>query len=391
VAIIGVLRPKQVPAVDPAEEVIDDGLDSFGTESPKADGLKFPPPGKVEPAPSKVEPAPAQVENAAAPTRNLWLFLGVALLVVGALTVALAMNRGWINSILPLTPDPATLTLDTSPIGALVSINGEPRGATPLSLSLAAGTYQVKLIGPAGQERALSVTLTAGQSVGRQIEWAAAPSAATATTGSLQIQTDPSGQAVLVDDVRRGTSPLTITDLAAGEHKLVVVNDAGSYRRTITITAGETMSVVVAPHAPAVSAGWLRVTSPVQLQLRSQGALIGTTESERVMLPAGDHEIDMINDALGFSRKQRVTVSAGRTAELRVNVPNGLVSINAVPWAEVWLNGERLGETPIANLSRPIGNYKVIFRHPQFGERQASLTISAKETARLGVDMRQPQ
>jgi hypothetical protein len=30
----------------------------------------------------------------------------------------------------------------------------------------------------------------------------------------------------------------------------------------------------------------------------------------------------------------------------------------------------------------------VTFRHPQFGERQATVTVSAKETARLGIDMR---
>jgi hypothetical protein len=54
------------------------------------------------------------------------------------------------------------------------------------------------------------------------------------------------------------------------------------------------------------------------------------------------------------------------------------------------VGGERIGETPIANLTRPIGTHEVLLRHPQFGERKARLTVSLKQPARLGVDMRTP-
>ena len=321
---------------------------------------------------------------------------GSIVIVLGALgliaaTAALAVSNGWASKAFAGAPAMSTLSLQTSPAGALVSINGESRGATPFSLALPAGTYQVKLVAPTGQERVLDVTLKGGESLVQQIEWAAAPVAEKPTTGALHVVTDPPGQVVFVDDARRGTSPLTVTALAAGEHRLVVSSETGNYRRPVTIVSGETLSVVVAPTAPATSGGWLRVSSPVLLQLRAGGDLIGNTETARVMLPQGEHEIEMSNDALGFSRTQRVSISAGRTAEVRVTLPNGSLSINAVPWAEVWLNGERLGETPLANVSRPIGTYRVTFRHPQFGERNATVTLSTKETARLGLDMRQPQ
>jgi hypothetical protein len=352
-----------------------DGLDAFQTET--------------EGTPD----APSTVVIKDGPRRTPWPFIGAGILAVVAAAAALvAVGDGWMNKVFAVTPETAVLTLNTTPLGADVTINGEPKGATPLSLTLAAGTYQVRLTTPAGQERTLDVTLGPGQSVVQQIEWASAPPAAIApTTGSLHVQTDPPGQAVFVDDVRRGTSPLTIGDLVAGEHRLTVSSDSGSYRRAISIKPGETLSVVVAPHAPAVSAGWLRVSSPVLVQLRAGGDLIGNSDSDRVMLPAGEHDIEVSNEALGFSRTQRVRVTAGRTSEISVAVPNGQLSINAVPWAEVWVNGERLGETPLANVSRPIGNYRVTFRHPQFGEKQATVTVTARATARLGVDMRQPQ
>ena len=379
-AITRVPRLKQVPRSgdSTARATSPEGLDAFHTETAAQ---------PVEPS-VPVIPFETKTER-----RSPWPLIGIGLVGVLAAGASLASNGGWqnITKLFAVAPKPASLTLSTTPAGATVTINGEAKGITPLSLSLAAGTYDVRLAVASGQERSLQVTLNEGQSVVQQIEWAAAAPAPVATSGSLQVQTDPPGQVVFVDDVRRGTSPLTIDGLAAGEHRLVVSSQSGSYRRAVTITPGETMNVVVAPHAPAVSAGFLRVTSPVLLQLRLRGDLIGNTESDQVMLPAGEHDIEMSNEGLGFSRTQRVSVAAGRTAEVRVAVPNGLMSINAVPWAEVWINGERLGETPIANISRPIGNYRVTFRHPQFGERQATVTVSARETARLGMDMRQPR
>ena len=64
------------------------------------------------------------------------------------------------------------------------------------------------------------------------------------------------------------------------------------------------------------------------------------------------------------------------------------MNINAQPWAEVWVDGQRIGETPIGNLSRPVGPHEVVLRHPEFGERRETVIVTLKQPARLGVDMR---
>jgi serine/threonine-protein kinase len=65
-----------------------------------------------------------------------------------------------------------------------------------------------------------------------------------------------------------------------------------------------------------------------------------------------------------------------------VQPPDGRVSINALPWAEVWIDGSPIGETPLANLSLPVGQHEIVFRHPQLGERREMLIVKA------GVDTR---
>jgi hypothetical protein len=311
---------------------------------------------------------------------------------VVAASAAATVAGLWAYQQRAVTPQPASLTLQSTPPGLQVSIAGKAVGATPLALSLPAGDYGVVLTAPDGRKRELAVTLGAGGSVMQHVEMGAAPAAALATTGALRVETDPPGQLVLVDGVRAGTTPLTVTSLATGRHAVVVRGARGEVRRNVAIESGETLSLVLSPvqAASAVTAGWLTVTSPVLLQLREGGKLVGTTESERLMMTAGDHELEMTNAALGFRVTRRFNVAADQTTALRIDVPNGTLSINAQPWAEVWISGERIGQTPIANISRPIGTHEVILRHPQLGERKATVTVSATQSARLGVDMRAP-
>jgi hypothetical protein len=66
------------------------------------------------------------------------------------------------------------------------------------------------------------------------------------------------------------------------------------------------------------------------------------------------------------------------------------MALNAQPWAEVWVDGEKKGETPIGNFSVPIGTHEVVFRHPELGERVVSTTVTVTTPARVIVDMRKP-
>jgi hypothetical protein len=215
-----------------------------------------------------------------------------------------------------------------------------------------------------------------------------------ASTGALRIQTEPAQLPVLVDGVERGQSPLTLNAIQAGEHDVVVKGPAGPIKRNVSVQPRETLSLIVSAVAPAakeaVAAGWLSVSSPVLLLIREDGRIIGTTESDRLMLPAGDHDLDLVNEALGFSASRRVHVAAGKTVATSIDVPNGTMSLNASPWAEVFVDGERVGETPIGNLTRPIGRHDVLFRHPQLGERHETVVVTLQGTARLGVDLRKP-
>ena len=95
-----------------------------------------------------------------------------------------------------------------------------------------------------------------------------------------------------------------------------------------------------------------------------------------------------MNDALGFRETRSVNVSPGQVSTITLNWPKGSMALNALPWAEVWVDGERVGETPVGNLSVPIGLHEVVFRHPELGEQRYTATVTLAGPARVSADLR---
>ena len=143
-----------------------------------------------------------------------------------------------------------------------------------------------------------------------------------------------------------------------------------------------------APPAAAPVSGWVSVTAPVEVEVREHGSVLGTSHSDRIMVSAGRHQLEIVSEALGYRATAVVQVPAGKVAPVRIEWPKGTASVNAEPWAEVWIDGEKTGETPIGNLSLPIGPHEIVFRHPELGEQRYAVSISLKAPARVSVDMR---
>jgi hypothetical protein len=139
---------------------------------------------------------------------------------------------------------------------------------------------------------------------------------------------------------------------------------------------------------PQMLAGMLTVTAPLPLRVYLKGRLVGTSEAESTMLPQGTHELEFVNEAAGFRTRKSVAIRPGATSPVRIDVPNGTININAVPWAEVWIDGQRIGETPIGNLAVRIGSREIVFKNPDFGERRTTALVTVKEPTRISMDLR---
>jgi hypothetical protein len=280
---------------------------------------------------------------------------------------------------------PGTLVVTTNPAGYQVFIDGQPRGVTPLTLELAPGAHELK-IATEGEPRIIPFTVAAGSTVAQTIE---VPKAAP-MTGQLMVHSEPPGARVMIDDTQRGTTPLTIEGLTPGTLTVSLQNDLSSVTQSVTIEPGVRASLVVPmtpPQGVPVS-GWVSVVAPSEVQVYEDGRLLGTSQTDRIMVSAGPHTFDIVNDALGYRVTRTLTVVPGKVSPVRLEWPNGSLALNAQPWAEVWVNGKPLGETPIGSVTVPIGTHEVVFRHPDLGEQVVRATVTATAPARVTVDLR---
>ena len=332
----------------------------------------------------QVEPVVAAKANHGRPVwMSPWAIAGVVVLIAATSGVTmLGLRTAPVSEAAAST---GILEIGTNPDRVPVFIDGAERGVTPLTVTLSAGAHVVELVNGA-ERRKVPVTMKAGAHVSHFIEL---PKVA-AGVGDLQVRTDPSRVAVTVDGKAYGRTPVTVKDLAAGMHKVVLENDFGTFSDDVLIEPGATASLVVPmtkPQGGNVS-GWIAISAPADLQVFEGGRLVGSSRSDRIMVAVGRHELELVNEALGYRTTRTVEVSPGQVAAVKPDWPKGWIALNALPWAEVSIDGERAGETPIGSVSVPIGTHEIVFRHPELGERRTTATVTTGPATRVSMDMR---
>ena len=103
------------------------------------------------------------------------------------------------------------------------------------------------------------------------------------------------------------------------------------------------------------------------------------------MLSPGRHQLTFTNTEMGYKTTEAVDIDAGQERSVSL-VPTGELNANAQPWAEVWLDGKKVGDTPVGNLHVPLGTHEVVFKNPKFPDRQVTVTVTAKAPAAAFVD-----
>src|SRR5258708_7614701 len=259
-------------------------------------------------------------------------FAAVALAIIALGEAGLIAAR----TIRPASPKLGTLSLQTNPPGIAVFVDGVARGNTPARISLDAGSHLVELRGR-GVPRVIPVTVAAGAEASQYPELPETPSA-----GSLLVQSDPPGAHVTVDGVEHGIAPASVANLAPGDHEVVLRAEGGTpVHQRVVIQPGVTSSVLApaATATPGPVSGWLSVRAPVSIEVHENGRLIGTTESDRIMMAGGHHDIELVNDTLGYRATRSIQVPAGKVMPLAVRPPVGGGDGHPSPAAGGWGDG----------------------------------------------------
>lgn len=301
-----------------------------------------------------------------------WLPRAAAVAVVAALAWA-GVTYG---PSLRTTLTTGVAVLESFPPGSEVFIDGRLVGKTPIKTELPAGEHTVEFRDGA-KSRTAKIVVPARNQVVESVDWTAKP------LGDLHVNSDPGGARVFVDGKFRGTTPLTVDDLPAGAHVVLLETPSGSVRRTVTIETNQTVEL-----NETLVPGWLAVFSPFEVEISEGTQPITPDERGRAMLSPGPHKLRFRNDDLGYNEVRDVEINPTETTTLNL-IPQTTINVTATEPAEVSIDGARVGGTPL-NRRINLGTHTITVKNAGGDERQITVTATSKPV-QIEIDFSKPQ
>jgi PEGA domain-containing protein len=132
------------------------------------------------------------------------------------------------------------VVIQSRPVAARVTIDGEEKGITPLTTALAPGAHIIEVRVGRSEPRVIPVDIKQGVQNSIYVELQSV-----ATVGGLDVRTEPANAKVTVDGRPRGATPLVLRDLAPGDHEVLLEAGRQKIRQTVRIEPGMTSQLVV--------------------------------------------------------------------------------------------------------------------------------------------------
>jgi hypothetical protein len=209
-----------------------------------------------------------------------------------------------------------------------------------------------------------------------------APASARRAAGSVRVTTTPAGARVTVDGKPHGVTPVTVGDLSPGNHEVALESSAGRVRRTVTVAANQTVQL-----EESIFSGWLAVYAPFEIVISEANRVLRPDERGQVLLPPGLHDLRVSNRTLGYEATWNVEIKPGATTNLRVTPEPSKLTVTSPEPAEVWVDGTKVGDTPLNAAPVPLGTHEVLVKRAGGAERRYTITVGVKALT-LNADFR---
>jgi hypothetical protein len=283
-----------------------------------------------------------------------------------------------------------TLSVDSTPRGASVSVDGQHKGITPVTVpNLPAGSYTLSLTLAGYQDITEMFSIITGQTTSYAPTLVPVPQ-----KGTLSVTSTPSGAAYYVDGVARGSTPGSVTGLDPGTHE-VRVTKAGytDFTDTVTITAGQTTSISAPLQAAAPAGGSVAArSSPSGAAVYLDSQARGTTPTTLSGVTAGDHVVKITKS--GYEDYTvTVTVADGATTEVDATLKpagssstGGTINTSSIPsGAAVYVDSVPRGTTPVSIQGVASGSHTVKFTLTGYQDVTRSVTVMNGETTQVSA------
>ena len=177
--------------------------------------------------------------------------------------------------------DSGVIEVTSDPDGAEVTVNGQPRGTTPVTVrDVPKGRTTVTLKKHGFDEATREITMVAGDSQTLFVKLNGLP-------GTMSLSSVPEGARFYVNDQPHGKGPISLTNLKPGEYTIRVEKDGfATVTKTVSLENG---GAIVEEFRLENVMGRIEVrTIPAGAQVLLDGSVVGTTKSKDSDAEASD-------------------------------------------------------------------------------------------------------
>ncbi len=204
-------------------------------------------------------------------------------------------------------------------------------------------------------------------------------------TGTVRLESVPTGAHVYVDGKYIGRTPQTVT-LDEGDHFATFYFDGEAVYEAFTVVANRTITVT----------GWLQRTmidvrsTPTEAQVFLDGAFIGLTPLQMEVTP-GQHTLLITKE--GYAPfQQTFTIATGETRTFNVTLTRAtaILRIYTNPsGAQIYIDGRYIGTAPSTGLSVEVeaGTRTIMARLANYEDTTVNVTVKAGETRTVNINL----
>lgn len=288
------------------------------------------------------------------------------------------------------TPSRLAVTLDPLPFGDLkvtstppdaqILVDGEPSGTTPATLEmLAVGSRTITL-------KKDNFEPWQGRADIVPLETTAIEARLVSSFGSLAVTTDPTGAEIYLDGKPLGPSPVTIDAVMKGYHTILAKReDCDDVTETVTIKP-ETRYTT---HLNMVSIyGSLNIIStPVGADIFLDGNQVGTSPLKLDRIKRGTYQISARSTCHAEAQQEAVVPGEGVVdiALDLASVCGGVQITSDPPGALIYLDGQKIGETPLERASLRQGKQALRMEKEGYPPHKETISIVAGKKTQVAV------
>ncbi|HVP95160.1 MAG TPA: PEGA domain-containing protein [Methanoregulaceae archaeon] len=290
-----------------------------------------------------------------------------------------------------INPAPGSVRVTSTPSLATVYLDNVNKGTTPLTLdNVGAGSHTILLRKIGYNDYRTSINVISGKTV----TVSATLTVAGQKTGTLNIKSIPSGATISLDGVNKGSTPMTISNILAGSHALILKKTGyQDYKAIVLVVAGRTTNLSFSMSKLPPTTGSITINSiPAGATILLDGVSKGTTNRTLDDISPGTHAI-VVQKTGYVNNMTNVTVVAGKTETYTakmslIQATTGTIVIKSRPvGATVFLDSVNKGYSPITLSNIAPGIHSVILRAFNYKPYQTNVNVTAGRTIVLNITM----